>query len=109
MLSLNRNRTAATKKDSGCSAKSPRCALGPVGSWPVPPRARLIAFYLYLVKSLALIEKRPPDLRICFIKAWNEWAEGNYLEPDRQFGQAYLDVIRKEMFRSAAVSVDAVC
>jgi hypothetical protein len=65
-------------------------------------------FREYLVKGLALIEKRPPELRICFIKAWNEWAEGNYLEPDLQFGHAYLDVIRAEMFRSVAVSDDAI-
>ena len=59
-------------------------------------------FREYLVKGLALIEKRPPESKICFIKAWNEWAEGNYLEPDRQFGHAYLDVIRQEIFRSVA-------
>jgi lipopolysaccharide biosynthesis protein len=33
--------------------------------------------------------------RLCVIKSWNEWAEGNYVEPDERFGRGWLEAVRR--------------
>lgn len=35
--------------------------------------------------------------KVVFIKSWNEWGEGNYMEPDTKFGYGYLKAFKEEL------------
>jgi hypothetical protein len=41
------------------------------------------------------VGKYEAEKQIVFIKSWNEWAEGNYLEPDQKWGNEYLSILSK--------------
>lgn len=45
-------------------------------------------------QAAATLTDRPRDERLLWVKSWNEWAEGNHLEPDLRHGRAWLDALR---------------
>ena len=51
-------------------------------------------FYKYLKKAIIAIESNSNAHKIVFLKSWNEWAEGNVIEPSLIHQDGYLKVIR---------------
>jgi hypothetical protein len=47
-----------------------------------------------LSHAVESLQSRQPERRLLFLKSWNEWGEGNYVEPDTLHGLASLRVIR---------------
>jgi lipopolysaccharide biosynthesis protein len=66
-------------------ARKPGRGISFVNSTPKRYSAWL-EYLLYFTNS-----QRKKEEKLIFINAWNEWAEGAYLEPDRKNGYAYLD------------------
>lgn len=54
-----------------------------------------IFFEKHLLDALAVVDKKKDDKKIIFLKSWNEWAEGNYMEPDMKYGLGYLKALKK--------------
>jgi lipopolysaccharide biosynthesis protein len=57
-------------------------------------------FRTHLRAVLDQVRHKPAEHQIVFVKSWNEWAEGNHLEPDLKFGLKYLQVLHDELARA---------
>ena len=52
-------------------------------------------FKLHAKEALEAIKDKPEGRQILLIKSWNEWAEGNYMEPDLRYGHGYIEALRE--------------
>lgn len=48
--------------------------------------------------ALDLVKNKSSEHKIIFLQAWNEWAEGNHVEPDLKYGHGYLNVLKEKLF-----------
>ncbi len=55
------------------------------------------AYEHWLRETVRSVADVPEEENFVFLLAWNEWAEGNHLEPDQQFGRAWLEATRSVM------------
>ena len=78
-----------------------------VPNWDNTPRSGVDGYVLHnstpelyglvLKKAINIVKNRKEESRVIFVKSWNEWAEGNMLEPSRKWGLKYLEVTKKAL------------
>lgn len=50
-------------------------------------------FKKHVEKAFDVVRKKKN--KIIFLKSWNEWGEGNYMEPDLKYGKGYIKALRE--------------
>ena len=52
-------------------------------------------FKKHIQDALNIIKNKDVEHQILFLRSWNEWGEGNYVEPDLKYGHGFLDAIKE--------------
>jgi hypothetical protein len=52
-------------------------------------------FKKHIENALNIIKNKSNEHKILFLRSWNEWGEGNYVEPDLKYGHGFLDAIKE--------------
>jgi hypothetical protein len=80
-----------------------------ISNWDRSPRNASAEIYInstpmvfkkQIISALNMISGKSEQHRILFLKSWNEWGEGNYVEPDMQYGDGYLRVLREVLLKN---------
>ncbi len=72
--------------------------------WDHTPRSGKNGFLLYnataelfrkqVEEVRTMVSSKPAEKQLVFLKSWNEWGEGNYIEPDKESGNEFLEQLK---------------
>lgn len=54
-------------------------------------------FQKHVEKTISYVQDKSSEHRVVILKSWNEWAEGNYMEPDLKHGRGYLEALKRAL------------
>ncbi|WEM58978.1 glycoside hydrolase family 99-like domain-containing protein [Streptococcus parauberis] len=76
-------------------------------NWDHSPRSANNAMILHdakpkyfedlLKETVKYVKTKPSNKQQVIIKSWNEWGEGNHVEPDLKYGTGYLEAIKNSL------------
>lgn len=46
-------------------------------------------------EAIFTVKDKPIEEQIVIVKSWNEWGEGNYMEPDLEFGHGWINALKQ--------------
>jgi hypothetical protein len=52
------------------------------------------------LKAFSMLKNKPEEEQIVMLKSWNEWGEGNYMEPDTEYGDGYIKALAEAVSES---------
>ncbi len=80
--------------------------------WDHSPRSGQFVFVIHnsipekfeeqAISILSSIKRK--NNKIVLLKSWNEWAEGNYIEPDLKYGHGYIDALHNALKKTATIN-----
>lgn len=92
---------------SGVEDEDPTTFPSIIPNWDHSPRSGNKTYLLHnstpeyfgehLTDVFERVKNKPEQQKIVFLKSWNEWAEGNYMEPDMKWGLQYLEMLKKKL------------
>ena len=52
----------------------------------------------HIQDAVNAVQHKEDEHKIIMLRSWNEWGEGNYVEPDERWGNAYLEALKDVLY-----------